>query len=184
MLLQFAVENYLSFRDRAVLSMLADPRVEHEAGQVLVAPGGREVVRAAAVYGANGSGKSNLIKALDAVREMVLKGTRGEERLPVVPFKLDPAKQNEPAHFEMELVGGDTHYSYGFEVTAKQVEAESLYENNPSGEERLRLRARSRERQARHYHGGSAQRGCAAARVPRVCRRRHATESALPRRGR
>ena len=56
MLLQFAVENYLSFRDRAVLSMLADPRVAHEPGQVLEGPGGKQVLRVAAVYGANGSG--------------------------------------------------------------------------------------------------------------------------------
>jgi AAA15 family ATPase/GTPase len=137
MLLQFAVENYLSFRDRAVLSMVADPRVKHEAGQVLPAPGGREVLRAAAVYGANGSGKSNLVKALGVVREMVLKGTRGEEALPVVPFKLDAAKRDEPAHFEVELVSGEKHYSYGFEATAKQVEAEWLYEVEPGGEERM-----------------------------------------------
>jgi AAA15 family ATPase/GTPase len=68
MLLQLAVENYLSFRDRAVLSMLADDRVPHAPGQVMEGPGGRKVLRAAAVYGANGSGKSNLVKALVTVR--------------------------------------------------------------------------------------------------------------------
>jgi uncharacterized protein len=137
MFLQFAVENYLSFRDRAVLSMLADPRVEHAPGQVLEGPGGRKVLRAAAVYGANGAGKSNLVKALDVMRDIVLRGTRGEDPLPVVPFKLDPAKRNEPAHFEMEIAAAGKHYSYGFEASAKQVEAEWLHESDPDGEERL-----------------------------------------------
>src|ERR1700734_3199927 len=97
MLLQFAVENYLSFRERAVLSMLADERVPHEPGQVLEGPDGRKVLRAAAVYGANGAGKSNLVKALGAVQRMVLEGTRNGERLPIVPFKLDVEQRKAPA---------------------------------------------------------------------------------------
>lgn len=137
MLLQFAVENYLSFRERAVLSMLADPRGEHGPGQVLEGPGGRKVLRIAALYGANGAGKSNLVKALGAVRDMVLKGTRGDERLPIVPFKLDPARREAPAHFELELVAEGKHCSYGFEATASRVESEWLYEIVPGGEERL-----------------------------------------------
>jgi hypothetical protein len=136
MLLQLAVENYLSFRDRVVLSMLADARVPHAAGQVLDGPGGRKVLRAAVLYGANGSGKSNLVKALRAVRRMVVEGTRGEENLPIVPFKLDPARREVPAHFELELVAAGKHYSYGFEATPKQVKAEWLYEIDPQGQER------------------------------------------------
>lgn len=135
MLLQFAVENYLSFRERAVLSMLADERVPHEPGQVLEGPGGRKVLRAAAVYGANGSGKSNLVKALGAVREMIVKGTRGDGRLPITPFKLDVARSKEPAHFEIELLADGKHYSYGFEATPAQVQSEWLYETGPGGEE-------------------------------------------------
>jgi AAA15 family ATPase/GTPase len=136
MLLQFAVENYLSFRDRAVLSMLADPRVTHEPGQVLEGPAGKQVLRAAAVYGANGSGKSNLVKALEAVQRMVHTGTRGDEPLPIVPFKLDPSRRDAPAHFELEVVAEGKHYSYGFEATAKQVTAEWLFEIDEAGEER------------------------------------------------
>jgi len=137
MLLQFAVENYLSFRDRAVLSMLADERVTHEPGHVLQGPGGRQILRAAALYGANGSGKSNLVKALAMVRRIVGQGTRGDERLPIVPFKLDPARRIAPAHFELELIAAGKHCSYGFEATTSQVQAEWLYEIDTSGEERL-----------------------------------------------
>jgi AAA15 family ATPase/GTPase len=134
MLLQFTAENYLSFRDRAVLSMLADPRVEHDAGQVIEGPAGKKVLRAAAVYGANGSGKSNLFKALQAVRRMVTTGTRRKEALPVVPFKLDATKRGEPSRFEIEVGIGDKHYSYGFEATPEQVMAEWLYEVGSAGE--------------------------------------------------
>jgi AAA15 family ATPase/GTPase len=136
MLLQFAVENYLSFRERAVLSMLADERVEHGEGQVLEGPGGRKVLRAAAVYGANASGKSNLIKALGVARDLVLRGTRGADPLPVTPFKLDSARREAPAHFELELIAEGKHFSYGFEATAVHVAAEWLYEIDPTGDER------------------------------------------------
>jgi uncharacterized protein len=137
MLLQFAVENYLSFRDRAVLNMLADPRVEHESGQLLEGPHGKKVLRAAALYGANGSGKSNLFKAFQAVSQMVTKGTRGKEELPIVPFKLDTTTRGQPSHFELEIGAGGKQYSYGFEVTLAQVTAEWLYEVDPGGEERV-----------------------------------------------
>jgi hypothetical protein len=137
MLLQFAVENYLSFRDRTVLSMLADPRMQHGPGQVLEGPGGKQVLRAAAVYGANGSGKSNLIKALEAFQDMVLKGTRGDDALPVVPFKLDPACKERPAHFEVEIFAAGVHYSYGFEALAARVDTEWLHEVSATGEERM-----------------------------------------------
>ncbi len=137
MLLQLAVENYLSFRDRAVLSMLADERTPHAPGQVLEGPGGRKVLRAAAVYGANGSGKSNLVKALVVLRHLVTAGTRGEGLLPVVPFKLDKARPEAPCHFELELGISGRHYSYGFEATTRRIEAEWLYEIESRGEENL-----------------------------------------------
>lgn len=135
MLLQLAVENYLSFRDRTVLSMLADPRVPHAPGQVADGPGGRKVLRAAAVYGANGSGKSNLVQALATIQSLVVMGTRGEAPLHLLPFKLEPTRPEAPCHLEVELYTGGKHYSYGFEATSKQVEAEWLYEIDASGAE-------------------------------------------------
>lgn len=135
MLLQLAVENYLSFRERTVLSMLADAGVSHLPGQIQQGPGGRDVLRVAAVYGANGSGKSNLVQALLLIQSLVVVGTRGDAPLPIVPFKLDPGLSGAPSHFEIELYTAGNHYSYGFEATASKVESEWLYEVGEGGAE-------------------------------------------------
>ena len=127
MLLQFTVENFLSFRDRTVLSMLADPRVGHTPEQVRTISG-HGALRTIGLYGANGSGKSNLVKAFALVRKLVLDGTtRDDERLPITPFKLDAAHKTAPTHIEIDFILDDIHYSYGFEATSRQVHAEWLY---------------------------------------------------------
>jgi len=134
MLLQFTIENFLSFRDRTVLSMLADPRIAHTNAQThRIGP--HETLRTVGLYGANGSGKSNLVKAFSLVRRMVLGSTgREDERLPVAPFKLDAASNAAPTHVEVEFMLGDAHYSYGFDVTAEQIQAEWLSRVDPDGE--------------------------------------------------
>lgn len=76
MLLQFTVENVLSFREEAVLSLLAAPGVEHAPGQVVEVEGlPRPVLRVVALYGANASGKSNLVHALQRTAALVVVGT-------------------------------------------------------------------------------------------------------------
>jgi len=127
MLLQLAVENYLSLRDRTVLSMLADHRVAHRPEQIATT-NGRDVLRTVALYGANGSGKSNLVKAFRLIKEMVLEGTvREDDPLPIVPFKLDTSHVSAPSHVELEFIADDTHYSYGFEASSRRVESEWLF---------------------------------------------------------
>lgn len=72
MLIQFVVENFLSFRDKQILSMRAPEPGAARIGaafdrdkQQTVRAGGEEILRCAALYGANASGKSNLVRALD-----------------------------------------------------------------------------------------------------------------------
>lgn len=134
MLLQFTIENFLSFRDRTVLSMLADPRVTHTTEQTRSVDG-HEALRMAALYGANGSGKSNLVKAFAVFHTMVLDGTtREDDRFPIVPFKLDTEHSEAPTHIEIDFILDNVHYSYGFDATTRQVHAEWLYRIEPGGE--------------------------------------------------
>ncbi len=109
------------------LSFLAADSIEHTDGQTLDGPDGLKVLRCVALYGANASGKSNLVRALKFVQELVLQGTRPEAQTGAVRFKLDPKSAAEPSHFEIELVSDGVRYSYGFELTATRVEAEWLY---------------------------------------------------------
>ncbi len=135
MLLQFTVENVLSFRDETVLSLLAAPGVEHAPGQVIEVPGlPRPVLRVAALYGANASGKSNLVKAIRKAVLLVLLGTPPGAPIRVSPFKLDPEAQDKPCRFEFEIWVDDCRWSYGFACTPARVEAEWLYRDAGRGE--------------------------------------------------
>jgi len=133
MLLQFSVENFLSFREPQTLSMLAADGVEHPAHMVMEGPEGKKVLRCAAIYGANASGKSNLVKALEFGTNLVLKGTRPGDSMGVRPFKLDPACKDRPANFQWELSVEGKHYSYGFEITASTVVSEWLFSAEQNG---------------------------------------------------
>lgn len=135
MLLQFTVENVLSFRDETVLSLLAAPGVEHAPGQVIEVPGlPRPVLRVVALYGANASGKSNLVKAMQKAAWLVLAGTPPGRPIDVAPFKLDPEAQGKPRRFEFEIWADGCRWSYGFACTPGRVEAEWLYRDAGSGE--------------------------------------------------
>lgn len=128
MLLQFSVENFLSFREAGVLSMLAADGVDHPPHMVMEGPEGKKVLRCAAVYGANASGKSNLVKALELATRVVLNGARPDRPLGHRPFKLDPSTREKPARFEWHLASESVRYSYGCELDDHKVHSEWLYE--------------------------------------------------------
>src|SRR5262249_18987643 len=132
----------LSFRDETVLSLLAASGVEHAPGQVIEVPGlPRPVLRVAALYGANASGKSNLVKAMAMARRLVLDGTRPDMRIEVAPFKLDPEAWVKPCRFEFELWAEGIRWSYGFACTTERVVAEWLYRDSGEGERNVFDRA-------------------------------------------
>lgn len=90
----------------------------------------RGVLPVAAVYGANASGKSNLLDGLkfmaDAVRDSFAQWRPGGG-VPRRPFKLDPTTRDRPSVFVVDLVLGGVRYTYGFEVDDRHVLAEWLY---------------------------------------------------------
>jgi AAA15 family ATPase/GTPase len=128
MLIQFTIENFLSFRDEVTFSMVAvnsdnqhsDHLAQNEAGE------GRSVLPIAAIYGANAAGKSNLIKAINFVKELVVEGTRTNQSIPVTPFKLsDHGKKG--SKFELIFTYQGSQYSYGFKLNKEQILEEWLY---------------------------------------------------------
>ena len=128
MLLQFTVENFLSFRDETTFSMLAaGADAQHPAHLVQNAAGkGRSALRATALYGANGAGKSALIKAIGFAQNLILRGRRSGQPIPVNPFKLS-AKRGEASKFDFTFTYQGVQYAYGFKVNATQVLEEWLY---------------------------------------------------------
>lgn len=148
MLIQFVVENFLSFRDKQVLSMRApEPgaigAAFQEGMQQTARAGGEEILRCAALYGANASGKSNLVRALAFVRSLILEGTASNSPIARRPFKLDPACSAKPSRFELVFVHDDVLYSYGFAVDSERVHSEWLYRGPEDSDELLFRRERN-----------------------------------------
>jgi uncharacterized protein len=129
MLVQFTVRNYRSFKDEATLSMVASDIEEHPE-QVLKGAQRRpqNLLRAAGVFGANASGKSNLIRAMALAKDLVLNGTRsGDAIRDVTPFRLNLDGLSEPSTFDFVIDVDGRLYSYGFAVTSQTVVEEWLF---------------------------------------------------------
>src|SRR5690606_21685637 len=88
-----------------------------------------KILRSAVIYGANSSGKSNLIKALERMREVVLTSVRlnDSDELDYSPFLLSAETENQPTFFEIVFWQDSTRYRYGFEYTLEQIVSEWLF---------------------------------------------------------
>lgn len=131
MLIRFSVENYLSFSAPVELSMSAG-NVRRLPNHVI--PKSRDTdipaLKLALIYGANASGKSNLIRAMHDARKFILSGRRPEGGFKSNMFKLDPSIKDAPATFEFTVKSGEKYYEYGFSYAKNRVLAEWLKEVN------------------------------------------------------
>ncbi|WP_326635667.1 ATP-binding protein [Streptosporangium sp. NBC_01755] len=135
MLIRFRVANHRSIRNEHELSLIATEFDESAGRRTGLKHRGREVSAqpVAGVFGANASGKSNLLSGFrlmrDAVRDSFADWAKAPEVVPRQPFKLDPASREETTLFEVDLaLGGDpVRYTYGFELSDERVEAEWLH---------------------------------------------------------
>ncbi|MBR0340882.1 MAG: ATP-binding protein [Oscillospiraceae bacterium] len=128
MLLQFSVDNYLSFKDPAVLSLV--PAADKEHSNNITGRGDFKGLNTIAIYGANASGKSNLFKAVTVALNMIRNSanTQVDQMLPVVPFKLDDESKDKPSAFEFQFVADDEKkYIYGFSAFPDKIVEEYLY---------------------------------------------------------
>ena len=129
MLLQFSVGNHRSFRERQTLSFVASKDTEHLDHTFDTGVEGLRALKSVALYGANASGKSNVVSALALMKQLVIgsaKDSQRDERIPVQPFRLDPATEGAPSEFEVVIVLDGARYVYGFTVDADRVHEEWL----------------------------------------------------------
>ena len=134
MILEFSVKNFLSFKEKVTFSMIANSNKELNDNYVEI--GGNKVLKSAAVYGANASGKSNLFKILTLV-VLMLRSSNSVDinaKLPLIPFKLDKGSVNKPSEFEIKFILDETRYVYGFIADKDKIYDEYLY-YYPNGRE-------------------------------------------------
>ena len=90
----------------------------------------KRILKTGVIYGANASGKSNLVKALDFARDLIIGNlaSQRDQRIPTMPFMFEVELMREPSRFEFEVNCGNRLFLYGFEVTEKLVVSEWLFE--------------------------------------------------------
>ena len=121
MVVQFSLENFLSFKEENILSMVATPLREDatltENVEVPVADTGIKLLKSAVILGPNASGKSNVIKAFDFFKRFIVnsfKNVQVGEEIGIENFRLDSESSREPSRFELIFIVGDNQYRYGF----------------------------------------------------------------------
>ncbi|MDE0025475.1 MAG: ATP-binding protein [Spirochaetaceae bacterium] len=157
MLLRFGVSNHLSIRDEQELLFTVSSLHDRKDGLIDCAGAPRgSIVPAVVTYGANASGKSNLIHAMGTMQRLVLTSqTQGAPGggVPHFAFKLDDASIEKPSQYDIDFILDGVRYHYGFESTDTQFEAEWLYAF-PKSHRRVLF-----ERQRDNYRFGRELRG-------------------------
>lgn len=127
MLLEFTVGNYRSFFDKKTLSMKAQKISEPDNDNIVVEHSHR-ILKSLAIYGANSSGKSNLVKAFSTMIACVLSSVKlnDGDSLMYDPFLLLRGN-HEPTFFEIIFIHDGSCYRYGFNYFLSSIESEWLY---------------------------------------------------------
>lgn len=133
MVLEFCATNYLSIKEELKLSFIATPLKESCSEPNDLFPledTGISLVRSAVVYGANASGKSNVLKSFGFYKRFVtesFKNSQAGEAIDVENFRLNSTTVKEPTIMEATFTDGEFIYRYGFEVDSQSVHEEWLY---------------------------------------------------------
>ncbi|WP_251621402.1 AAA family ATPase [Odoribacter lunatus] len=144
MLARFEVENFLSFDKKVEFSLIAgDVRTKKKH---LIEDRNIKILKTAVLYGANASGKSNLVRAINFAKDIIVEGL---EKVNVLNshYRLNENNINKPTIFNFEIKAGTRYYSYGFGVilSKNQILEEWLYEISEAGEKLIFERIKDEE---------------------------------------
>jgi len=133
MLIRFSVSNYRSCLETQTLSMAASRalknlRQKNTFSTGLTEKGMPDLLSAAAIYGPNASGKSNLVKALAFVQHLVLESALApaEAPLSLQPFRLNPTATQQDSQFEIEFIESGIRYQFGLTANTQRITSEWL----------------------------------------------------------
>jgi AAA15 family ATPase/GTPase len=136
MLVQFTVGNFLSFKDQRTLNLEAKGISELKSNITTYEK--NKLLKSSVIYGANSSGKSNLIKAFQRMREVVLTSVRlnDSDELNYSPFLLSTESEDKPTFFEIIFWKDRIKYRYGFEYTGECIINEWLFSGSSEKKEK------------------------------------------------
>ena len=126
MIIEFKFKNVLSFKDWTTLDFRVDRKEEKKFnGFGSMSIGKEKLSKIVSLYGANASGKTNLIKVFKFLKEIVLSNRQDkDEKINIYPFMLDDKTKTEPVEFEILFLSNNTKYIYKLKANQNQI----LYE--------------------------------------------------------
>lgn len=133
MIIEFCVRNYLSFKNEMKLSFLATTLRESLSEpntSFNVSHTGMSLLRSAVIYGANASGKTNVLKAIAFYRNFIMasfKDSQVGQAIDVENFRLNASTVQEPTTMEATFTNSEYIYRYGFEIDTRCVRTEWFY---------------------------------------------------------
>lgn len=128
MLLNFKVKNYRSIREEIILDLEATALNDEK--ECFLKYNNNDYLPVISIYGKNGGGKSNVIRAFWLAVQFIRNAQRTQyenAEIPVRPFELDDISRTKPTSFEFEYVCNNIRYKYGFSATRKEIVSEYLY---------------------------------------------------------
>lgn len=145
MIEEFSFGNFWSFKDIQTLNMIAakikSKNTELDDINLFPINNDLSLLKAKAIYGANASGKSNVIKALVSFIRIIKDSVKEEKALGLIDsFQLSTENENEPTFFQLIFRIGKIRYRYGFEADDKSIKSEWLFSTPKKREQPLFIR--------------------------------------------
>ena len=159
MIIEFSVGNYRSIKDEVCLSLVANsynalretnvfvPRIDNGSRSL-------PLLRSAGIYGPNTAGKTNLLRALGTMQEIVTRSGSDLGKIPVTPFQFDKTSKSHPTKLEVISLVDGVRYQYGFSATSEMIVSEWLYAW-PRGRPQLWLRRENVAREKTDFKFGN-----------------------------
>ena len=127
MIVNFSIQNFGSIKDKQTLSFEADAS-NHLENTYVVHTAGKRLLKLALIYGANASGKTTILKALDFLRDLVVNPKEKKtDILHFDPFLFDAQTPLQPTELSIEFVHEEVCYQYEITFTSQAVISEALY---------------------------------------------------------
>lgn len=131
MIVNFSIQNFGSIKGRQILSFEADAS-EHLENTYVVCAAGKRLLKLALIYGANASGKTTILKALDFLRDLVVNPKEKKtDILDFSPYLFDANTPEQPTELSIAFVHEEVYYEYEVAFTRQSVIREVLYVYDP-----------------------------------------------------
>ncbi|UTA66705.1 ATP/GTP-binding protein [Emticicia sp. 21SJ11W-3] len=133
MIIDFSIKNFGPVKEEQTLSFEADKSTHLEDHYIIDAGNGLRLLKMALIYGANASGKTTILKALEFLRKLVLDPEKKKtDELEYNPFLFDPETPKQNSVLSINFIQNQIKYFYEVEFTKKAIVKEELYFYNPN----------------------------------------------------